>query len=66
MSHKRLAQRNGIARLAHDLNNSLGVILGRCEMLGSLLADNTDAAAQINEIERVARKLANSLTSVDR
>jgi hypothetical protein len=66
MSHKGLVERNGTARLLHDLNNSFSVILGRCEMLASLFADNTDAAAQIKEIERAARKLANSLTSVDR
>lgn len=66
MMHKRLTEPNGIAILVHNLNNSLVVILGRCEMLGSLLAENSDAVAQIKEIERAARKLANSVTSVHR
>jgi hypothetical protein len=36
-------------------------VVARCSLLG----ENSDAVAQINEIERAAHELANSITKVD-
>ncbi len=43
--------------LAHDLNNDLTAILGRCELLGDLLSTNTEAAKHLRIIETVARHM---------
>ena len=47
--------------LAHDANNLLGVVLGRCELLGGLMPDNKAAAAHLSEIAEAAQKMASRI-----
>jgi nitrogen-specific signal transduction histidine kinase len=44
--------------LAHDLNNHLNVILGRCDLLRRILEDNSDAARHVDSIAEAARRIA--------
>ncbi len=45
-------------RLAHDLNNDLAVIVGRCEILSELLVTNGDAAKHLQSIRDAADRMA--------
>ena len=43
--------------LAHHVNNSLGVILGRCEMLSELAEGRSDLANHVHWIQQAARRI---------
>ncbi len=47
--------------LAHDLNNDLNVILGRCELLKESLKEDSDAARQVEAIAEAARRMAETV-----
>jgi hypothetical protein len=47
--------------LAHDLNNSLNLVLLRCEMLGDLIRDNREAYQHLVLIQEAARQMAHSI-----
>lgn len=44
--------------LAHDLNNNISVILGRCELLGDVLQGNAAAKKHLRLIVEEARQMA--------
>ena len=44
--------------LAHDLNNRLNVILGRCQLLKHCLDDDPEAVRHLESIENAARHMA--------
>jgi hypothetical protein len=43
--------------LAHDLINDLSVILGRCELLGELMAENADVAKHLHMLQEAANHM---------
>jgi signal transduction histidine kinase len=45
-------------KLAHDLNNALGVILGRCELLEEASSTETGFGEHLESIRASARKIA--------
>jgi hypothetical protein len=66
MSRSAAQQAGEDSRLAHDVNNALGVILGRCETLSGLLAQNAEAVKQLKVIEDAARCIGNSVAKSPR
>lgn len=48
-------------RLAHDLNNKLNVILGRCELLEEILPKDTSALKQVHKIQEAAQQMADQI-----
>lgn len=44
--------------LAHDFNNSLNLVLSRCELLADLIKDNREACKQLVLIQEAARQVA--------
>jgi signal transduction histidine kinase len=44
--------------LAHDLNNDISVILGRCELLKQWLSNDPEATRQVEAITEAARRMA--------
>jgi len=47
--------------LAHDLNNCLGVVIGRCELLNELAPEDEAIQRHLNGILEAARKMAKSI-----
>ena len=47
--------------LFHDLNNSLGVIVGRAEALADLLANDAKALQHVSAILRIAKSMADEI-----
>jgi len=47
--------------LAHDLNNDLNVILGRCELLGEFLQKDSEASKHLRLIQEAAYHMANRI-----
>jgi hypothetical protein len=48
-------------KLSHDLNNSLGIIVGRAELLADLLSNNPEAMKHLSVIMGVGRGMANDI-----
>lgn len=48
--------------LAHDLNNSLNLVISRCEVLGDLISDNREAYKQLVLIQEAARHMAHRIS----
>jgi len=44
--------------LLHDLNNSLGVVIGRCELLADLVSEDAGAAKHLSAILDAAKTMA--------
>lgn len=53
-------------RLAHDLNNSLSAILGRCQLLGDSLEPDSPAARNLESIREVAATMADRIAACQR
>jgi hypothetical protein len=49
--------RSGSSIQSHDLNNNLGVILGRCELLSEAIGPNNGLTKHIRAIELAARRI---------
>ena len=47
--------------LAHDLINDLSVILGRCELLGELMAENADVVKNLRMLQEAATHMLNRI-----
>jgi hypothetical protein len=47
--------------LAHDLINDLSVILGRCELLDELMAENADFAKHLRMLQEAATHMLNRI-----
>jgi hypothetical protein len=57
------SQRPALPKVAHELNNELGIIMAQCDLLEDLLRNVPSASAHLNIIREATRRMAERITS---